>query len=147
MFPEMRHSALRYAQLATEMFILMCWTLIPMNLKRVFHEWTLWLNDMFTFLEILACNLVIMRECLWIFFSRYELPFDRHDWIIDRCGKEVRYVIDYYDGGSVHPGSYQFAILDVRPAMDSWENIWDRMRVAYWRWVYSSDSSSDSTNS
>ncbi len=20
----------------------------------------------------------------------YELPFDRHDWIIDRCGKEVR---------------------------------------------------------
>lgn len=24
------------------------------------------------------------------------MPFDRHDWIIDRCGKEVRYVIDYY---------------------------------------------------
>jgi len=86
---------------------------------------------------------------LVIFFSfyRYELPFDRHDWIIDRCGKEVRYVIDYYDGGSVQPGSYQFAILDVRPAMDSWENIWDRMRVAYWRWVYSSDTSSDTTNS
>lgn len=21
----------------------------------------------------------------------YELPFDRHDWIVDRCGKEVRY--------------------------------------------------------
>ena len=20
----------------------------------------------------------------------YELPFDRHDWIIDRCGQEVR---------------------------------------------------------
>ena len=20
----------------------------------------------------------------------YEMPFDRHDWIIDRCGKEVR---------------------------------------------------------
>lgn len=25
-----------------------------------------------------------------------ELPFDRHDWVIDRCGKEVRYVIDFY---------------------------------------------------
>jgi cytochrome c heme-lyase len=24
-------------------------------------------------------------------------PFDRHDWTVDRCGKEVRYVIDYYD--------------------------------------------------
>lgn len=25
-----------------------------------------------------------------------ELPFDRHDWVIDRCGQEVRYVIDFY---------------------------------------------------
>jgi len=24
------------------------------------------------------------------------LPFDRHDWYIDRCGREVRYVIDFY---------------------------------------------------
>lgn len=47
----------------------------------------------------------------------YELPFDRHDWIVDRCGKEVRYIIDYYDGGSVD-SKFQFAILDVRPAMD-----------------------------
>lgn len=23
-------------------------------------------------------------------------PFDRHDWYVDRCGKEVRYVIDFY---------------------------------------------------
>ena len=23
-------------------------------------------------------------------------PFDRHDWTVDRCGKEVRYIIDYY---------------------------------------------------
>eukprot|EP00775_Hariotina_reticulata_P001688 gene1688-2032_t len=23
-------------------------------------------------------------------------PFDRHDWVIDRCGTEVRYVIDFY---------------------------------------------------
>lgn len=47
----------------------------------------------------------------------YELPFDRHDWIIDRCGKEVRYIIDYYDGGAVD-NKFQFALLDVRPAMD-----------------------------
>lgn len=24
------------------------------------------------------------------------LPFDRHDWYVDRCGEEVRYVIDFY---------------------------------------------------
>lgn len=65
----------------------------------------------------------------------YELPFDRHDWIVDRCGKDVRYVIDYYDGGVVD-NDYKFAILDVRPAMDSAENVWDRMRVAYMRWKF-----------
>lgn len=66
----------------------------------------------------------------------YELPFDRHDWIVDRCGKDVRYVIDYYDGGVVD-SDYKFALLDVRPAMDSLDNVWDRMRVAYMRWKFS----------
>lgn len=23
-------------------------------------------------------------------FLGYKLPFDRHDWVVDRCGKEVR---------------------------------------------------------
>jgi len=65
----------------------------------------------------------------------YEMPFDRHDWIIDRCGKEVRYVIDYYDG-DLQPGTHQFANLDVRPAMDSMEAVWDRMKIAWYRWMY-----------
>lgn len=65
----------------------------------------------------------------------YELPFDRHDWIIDRCGQDVRYVIDYYDGGMIDD-KYKFANLDVRPAMDSFDNIWDRMKVCYMRWKY-----------
>ncbi|MBN3296658.1 CCHL lyase, partial [Amia calva] len=64
----------------------------------------------------------------------YELPFDRHDWIINRCGKEVRYVIDYYDGGEVNKENYQFTILDVRPAFDSLGAVWDRMKVTWWRW-------------
>lgn len=63
----------------------------------------------------------------------YELPFDRHDWIVDRCGTEVRYIIDYYDG-RVDTVTGQFALLDVRPAMDRVENVWDRMRVAWLRW-------------
>ncbi|XP_031410625.1 cytochrome c-type heme lyase isoform X2 [Meleagris gallopavo] len=66
--------------------------------------------------------------------AMYELPFDRHDWIVDRCGKEVRYVIDYYDGGAVDK-NYQFTILDVRPAFDSLSAVWDRMKVAWWRWT------------
>jgi len=69
----------------------------------------------------------------------YQLPFDRHDWIVDRCGKDVRYVIDYYDAGPVNKETMKFALLDVRPAMDSWENCWDRMKVAYARWKYASD--------
>lgn len=64
----------------------------------------------------------------------YELPFDRHDWIVDRCGKEVRYVIDYYDG-EIDKDTYQFSILDVRPAFDSLGAVWDRMKVAWWRWT------------
>ncbi|XP_057318798.1 holocytochrome c-type synthase [Microplitis mediator] len=72
----------------------------------------------------------------------YELPFDRHDWIVDRCGKDVRYVIDYYDGGSID-AKYKFALLDVRPAMDSLENIWDRMKVGYYRFRYQSDESTN----
>lgn len=63
----------------------------------------------------------------------YELPFDRHDWIVDRCGQDVRYVIDYYDGGVVDD-KYKFALLDVRPALDSVDNVWDRMKVCYMRW-------------
>ncbi|KAE9554205.1 hypothetical protein FO519_002569 [Halicephalobus sp. NKZ332] len=67
----------------------------------------------------------------------YGLPFDRHDWIVDRCGqKDVRYIIDYYDGGAVDPQSKLFTVLDVRPAMTDAQNIWDRMVVSYWRFKY-----------
>uniref|UniRef100_A0A915CZU8 Holocytochrome c-type synthase n=1 Tax=Ditylenchus dipsaci TaxID=166011 RepID=A0A915CZU8_9BILA len=48
----------------------------------------------------------------------YELPFDRHDWVVDRCGqRDVRYIIDYYDGGK-QLLIYKFV---------------DRMVVGYWR--------------
>ena len=72
------------------------------------------------------------RHC----FSSYDLPFDRHDWIIDRCGKEVRYIIDYYDVGD--KDSYkqgEFVHMDIRPAFDSFEAVLDRARVAMLRWA------------
>ncbi|VDP92281.1 unnamed protein product [Echinostoma caproni] len=79
-------------------------------------------------------NEIAWREILkWeALHANYELPFDRHDWIVDRCGRDVRYVIDYYDGGSVNEHG-QFALLDVRPALDSFEACWDRARVAWMR--------------
>ncbi|GAB1605430.1 cytochrome c-type heme lyase-like [Argonauta hians] len=67
----------------------------------------------------------------------YSLPFDRHDWIVDRCGRDIRYIIDYYDGGKVDMSNYQFTILDVRPAFDSWGACWDRMRASMMRWASS----------
>jgi cytochrome c heme-lyase len=65
----------------------------------------------------------------------YELPFDRHDWIVDRCGKDVRYIIDYYDGGPVDKRG-EFTLLDVRPALDSFGAFKDRMQAAWMRWTY-----------
>ncbi|VIO92927.1 cytochrome C-type heme lyase, putative [Brugia malayi] len=67
----------------------------------------------------------------------YGLPFDRHDWTVDRCGrKDVHYIIDFYDGGAVDPKSKLFTILDVRPALTDVGNVWDRMVVAYWRFKF-----------
>ena len=64
----------------------------------------------------------------WIrhYIMGYAKPFDRHDWIIDRCGKEVRYVLDFYGAQS---DTTPMAIhLDVRPALDTPTAIWDRIK-------------------
>lgn len=55
----------------------------------------------------------------------YPAPFDRHDWVVDRCGTPVRYVIDYYhwDDGRAEPIE-----IHVRPAADSAAAVWDRLR-------------------
>eukprot|EP00112_Aurelia_sp_Birch-Aquarium-sp1_P013603 Seg289.8 transcript_id=Seg289.8/GoldUCD/mRNA.D3Y31 product="Cytochrome c-type heme lyase" protein_id=Seg289.8/GoldUCD/D3Y31 len=68
----------------------------------------------------------------------YDLPFDRHDWIVDRCGKQVRYIIDYYDIGNKEGYEKgEFIHMDVRPAFDSFEAVLDRSRVAMLRWAAS----------
>ncbi|KAI0240096.1 Cytochrome c1 heme lyase, partial [Massospora cicadina] len=58
----------------------------------------------------------------------YTLPFDRHDWIVDRCGTQVRYVIDFYSGktSSLQPDLPSF-YLDVRPAL-TLQGLFDRVR-------------------
>jgi cytochrome c heme-lyase len=56
----------------------------------------------------------------------YQAPFDRHDWVVDRCGKDIEYIIDFYSGRS-NGGPLSF-YLDVRPKLNSWEGI--KMRAA-----------------
>lgn len=60
----------------------------------------------------------------WLF--GYRKPFDRHDWYIDRCGTQVRYVIDFYSGNS-DPNSPISFHLDVRPAVDNFASLKDRL--------------------
>ena len=73
----------------------------------------------------------------WFGWLGYERPFDRHDWVVERCvgegggegeggggkGEEVEYVIDFYRGRGGMGNFY----LDVRPKLNSWEG-W-RLRV------------------
>ncbi|GBG32467.1 Cytochrome c-type heme lyase [Hondaea fermentalgiana] len=62
----------------------------------------------------------------------YAKPFDRHDWIVDRCGTEVRYVIDFYQGAQTsNPGEVVSMYLDARPALDSWGSVVDRARMQF----------------
>lgn len=42
---------------------------------------------------VLLCASPLARMKGWL---GHDPPFDRHDWYVDRCGKEVRYVIDFY---------------------------------------------------
>lgn len=57
----------------------------------------------------------------------YPQPFDRHDWIVDRCGTEdARYIIDYYHHEDRKGGDP--IEIHVRPAMDSFGAVWDRAR-------------------
>ena len=81
---------------------------------------------------------------LYLKCCRYELPFDRHDWVIERNGQDIRYVIDYYDGGAVDPKTHEFTMLDVRPALDSLGAFRDVISVA-WKRFKASRKLSDET--
>lgn len=61
----------------------------------------------------------------------YDTPFDRHDWYVDRDGTEVRYVIDFYNGNDDLLTGRTAMFLDVRPALDSFGAVFDRMRRVF----------------
>ncbi|CAJ1399093.1 unnamed protein product [Effrenium voratum] len=66
----------------------------------------------------------------WTSFFGRSPPFDRHDWHVDRCGTQVRYVVDFYDGhqSPSHPVSIH---IDARPEV-SFEGLRDRFAL-WWR--------------
>lgn len=59
----------------------------------------------------------------WNILLGYQPPFDRHDWVVDRCGTKVEYVIDFYAGKETQPGQKLNFYLDVRPKLNSWEAV------------------------
>lgn len=64
----------------------------------------------------------------WKTWMGYTAPFDRHDWVVDRCGTRVEYVIDFYEGKNEHKdGRPLNFFLDVRPKLNSFEG-W-KMRI------------------
>ena len=63
-----------------------------------------------------------------MFFQGVKKPFDRHDWTVQRGDKQVRYIIDFYDG--MQAGAVPLAMhVDVRPAIDSVGSVFDRVRM------------------
>ncbi|PTB37124.1 uncharacterized protein TrAFT101_010857 [Trichoderma asperellum] len=60
----------------------------------------------------------------------YTAPFDRHDWVIDRCGTRVDYVIDFYAGRPGGTAGGPSFYLDVRPKLNTWEGV--KMRALRW---------------
>jgi len=54
----------------------------------------------------------------------YTAPFDRHDWVVDRCGTQVEYIIDFYAGRNDGAGTGKLNFyLDVRPKLNTWEGV------------------------
>jgi cytochrome c heme-lyase len=68
----------------------------------------------------------------WKALMGYQTPFDRHDWVVDRCGTKVEYVIDFYAGKDEKvPGKQLNFYLDVRPKLNSLEG-WKMRTARYW---------------
>lgn len=69
----------------------------------------------------------------------YTLPFDRHDWLVQRSdGSLRRYVIDFYQGR----GSPEKVHIDARPAIDSPSAAFERLRGSLYSSFRRSEASS-----
>lgn len=67
----------------------------------------------------------------------YTAPFDRHDWIVDRCGDHHRYIIDFYAGPEVSlDGEPQKPAMhiDARPDIFELSGAIDRAKMIFKKW-------------
>mmetsp|Transcript_22734 Transcript_22734/g.76349 ORF Transcript_22734/g.76349 Transcript_22734/m.76349 type:complete len:210 (+) Transcript_22734:538-1167(+) len=65
----------------------------------------------------------------------FKPPFDRHDWVVDRCGQEVTYLIDFYNGSAPAPGGPPAMFIDARPNITSVSTLVDRTMMPFYRWA------------
>jgi cytochrome c heme-lyase len=61
----------------------------------------------------------------------YTTPYDRHDWYVDRCGRPVTYILDFYDGSGTYATDNPSPYIDVRPTVDGVGSVLDRARMAW----------------
>jgi len=55
-------------------------------------------------------------------------PFDRHEWLVDRCGTRVKYIVDFYDGKPSEHAPVSIHI-DARPEL-TFSGAMDRLRMS-----------------
>jgi len=65
----------------------------------------------------------------------YQRPFDRHDWTVNRCGKRVDYVIDFYSGRADPACPHALSVyIDARPKLNSVEGVNMRLQRFWQSW-------------
>ena len=76
-----------------------------------------------------------LKATLLHFVGGYVMPFDRHEWTIDRCGRGLyKYHVDFYDGAASDSGKVSI-YLDVRPSLETPSGVLDRIRSAVHEWT------------
>lgn len=57
--------------------------------------------------------------------------FDRHDWVVDRCGQEVTYILDFYNLPAEDDATPFNIDIDVRPSLWSASGVYQRFMRFY----------------
>lgn len=70
-----------------------------------------------------------MKSQVMHWVGGYVMPFDRHEWTIDRCGTGLYvYHVDFYDGAAEQRDKVNI-YLDVRPSLKTFSGLLDTARI------------------
>jgi cytochrome c heme-lyase len=66
-------------------------------------------------------------------FFGFGYPYERQDWTVSRCGKTKTYIVEMY---TLQTHELQGTVIgpNVRPKIESFEDIKDRIRMSLWQW-------------